>query len=144
MTAQVSVQIGFKKSYKETQRVEAKLNGDKLTWTKSGDTYNGEFITPTANRKTECLFMALLDCEDGDVLELETSVFMSGRGPDEERTRSVRFHVSEMVEPIQYEIPKFGANGYPLVSGRLTQVFEKKMIQDRLGRVDSLIDQTQY
>lgn len=139
----VVAQIGFSKSQKETQRVVAYLNGQNVTWTRSDGTWNGEFVSPTANRQQLIWFLAKLDCKSGDVIRLETSVFLRGRGPDEDRTRTVEFLVDEDAIPTEYAIRKVGDSAFPLLAGRFTLLSTRSKLEDRKDAGERLVAETQ-
>ena len=139
----VVLQVGFSKSQKETQRVEGFHIGNKVVWTKQDGEWQGKFVTPTAKRLQLIWYLARLECSTGDIIRLETSVFLRGAGFDEDRTRIMEFLVDESVEPTTFEIKKVGDPNFPLVSGRVTLVTSRSKLDDRREDGEHLIREAQ-
>lgn len=140
---QVVVMIGFSNSAKEKQNVNAFLNGTKVAWVKRGSEYNGTFATPLAKRMQLIWFLANLDCSHGDVIRLESEVFIRGMGFDEERSRTVEFVVDEAVPPTQFDIRKIGDPKFPLLSGPVTLLNQRSKLDVRVDAAEGLIRESQ-
>ena len=139
----VVVLIGYAKSQKESQRISAFLNGEKLTWTKDGDSYNGHFVTPTSQRQSKIWFLTRCEPVSGDVFRLETSVFMTGAGPDEERTRMMEWVVDDTIEPTEFSINKLGHPQFPLIAGCVRLLQTRTQLEDRLETGETLLRESQ-
>ena len=139
----VACQIGFRTNQREFQKVEAFLNNARVQWVRNYDgQYNGEFLTQASKRTQETWFLASLDCEEGDTIRMEINVFMKGRGPDEDRTRTVEFVVSDLFEPFTYSVDKVASRDFPLLTGKVQTRFERRKIEDRRDRAESIIQES--
>lgn len=141
--AVIVAQIGFCTSYKEMQRVEAFLNGEKVTWSRAGDGWNGQFVSPTNKRRQMIWFLARLECTTGDIVRMETKVFMKGAGPDEERSQVSEWQVDEDTNTQEYTIRRVGDDKFPLLSGKVTLINSRAMIEDRIDQGENLIRESQ-
>jgi hypothetical protein len=140
----LAVQIGFRNNQREFQKVQAFLNNAKVNWEKRFDgSYNGEFLTPVSKRGTETWFLAQIECDEGDSIRMEIDVFLKGRGPDEDRTRIVEFQVSDLFESTNYEVDKVGTRDFPLFTGKAQIRLERRKIEDRRDRAESIIQETE-
>lgn len=137
------VLIGFSKSQKESQKVDAYLNGDKVNWKRSGSEWNGTFTTPTSKRLSMIWFLAKLECDSGSVIKLETSVFIRGMGPDEERSRTIEFLVDESVVPTDFDIKKVGDPKFSLLSGPVVLINSRSKLDDRHDAAEHLMREAQ-
>jgi len=139
----IVVQFGFSKGFKESQYVEAHLNGDKLTWNKNlNGEYDGHFVTQISQKSSKIWFLARCECSHGDILKLETSVFINGAGYDEDRSRVMEFRVDENVEPTEFDIHKVGDREFPLVSGKVQLIQSRSKLQDRQETGENLIQES--
>ncbi len=123
--------------------MSAFLDNQKVTWTRSGSSYNGEFTTPTSKRMSMIWFLARLECSSGSVLRIESEIFIRGMGFDEERSRVVEFQVDEDVEPVDFEIRKVGDPKFPLATGPLVLLNSRCKLDDRRDAVERLIQESQ-
>jgi hypothetical protein len=140
----LAIQIGFRNNQREFQKVQAFLNNVKVNWEKGYDgQYNGEFLTPVSKRATETWFLAQVDCEEGDLVRMEIDVFLKGRGPDEEKTRIVEFQASDLFELTNYDVEKVGTREFPLFTGKAQIRLERRKIEDRRDRAESIIQETE-
>jgi len=135
----IVVQIGYAQSYKETQRVNAFLNNEKLSWLKVDNEYDGKFVTPLSKRQNLIWFLKRCICSPGDILRLETSVFIKGAGLDEERTRTVEFMVQDDAPLFDFEINKVGDRNFPLLSGKLILLQSRTVFENRIEAGECLI-----
>ena len=138
---QVILQIGFGNFAKETQRISALHNGEKVTWVRGVEGYNGNFTTPTSRRTQVIWFLAKVECNDGDVIALKTEVFLRGQGFDESRSRVIEWLVdSNISPPTEFHIRKVGDSHFPLAYGPLNQILDRARIDDRRDEAHQLYD----
>lgn len=138
---QIATQVGFSKKAAETQHIDIFVVQDdteeKIGWNKG---YEGVFLTPPKDRQNRVLFVTTREYEAGTVIKVETRVFLRGRGFDEDRSKRALLVVGgENIR--EYNIPKVGYSGYPLVKGKFRIKSECSMKTDRLSRVDGVYDQ---
>lgn len=139
----IVVQIGMSTGYKERQSVKAYLNDQEVRWVRSGSDYNGHFVTPPSSRQSKTWFLAKLECSSGDVVRIKSEVFIRGMGFDEDRSQTSEWLVNDDAQPENFEIRKVGAPGFPLLSGKVSLIQSRAMIEDRIDQGENLIRESQ-
>lgn len=135
----VIIQIGSERTRKRNQIVEAFVNDEPVSW----DSDEGKFITSFAEAQTRGLrwYMAKYDLEDGDRIKLVVKTFLTGAGKDEALTFENLYDVNSSVEVEEISNPKVGKRGYPLLKGRLQEVYSFSAADEREQEIEDFLNE---
>jgi len=139
----VLVQIGFKRTRKEGQKISARIvtANEPVGWTN----YPGKWLTAVAERQTVCWHLCELELEPGMVLSVTCHTGLRGLGPDEKRTFSHVYRVGSETDPVlSVEIPGVGHGKYPVVKGRLIEMSEVTAEDLREKDVEQFLDEENF
>ena len=137
----VAVMLGTKKGRSFAQSINASVNGRAVSW----DSDSGEWITNQVDRVRQgaMWYLALVECETGDQLELNVTTWIPGKGHDEDLTFKKRFVVSEENDLEEFDSKSIGPSGYPYLRGRLSEVTNTTERMERGRRIDNLLEQVE-
>jgi hypothetical protein len=138
----VLVQIGFKKSWKESQYIEAyKVEGlykEKVTWKKLDAGYcEGEFVSALSERFKSTIYIAKVDIVDSLIIKVST--YLKGLGMDELRSFVSVYKLSDVM--IKEVIKGVGDPKFPLIQGNVKLVGSRSLRDERLDRVWELYNE---
>ena len=120
--SRVIVQIGFVKNRKMTQSIKAYLNDEELSWNDGPSA--GTYLSSLKDKHYRGMswFMYELNAQKEDVIRLAVKTYLSGIGLDEENTFESLYYVDEDAPVREFEVPKVGMRGYPLIKGRFLEI----------------------
>jgi hypothetical protein len=135
----IIVQIGSERSRKRTQIVEAFVNDEPVSW----DSGEGKFITSFAEAQQRGLrwYMSKFDLEDGDQIKLVVKTFITDAGKDEDLTFENVYYVNSSVDVEEISNPKVGKRGYPLLKGRLQEVYSFSAADEREQEIEDFLNE---
>ena len=141
--SRVVVQIGFKRSRREGQKICARIvtANESISWTN----YPGRWLTSVAQRATCCWHLCELDLNVGDVISVICHTGLRGLGPDEKRTFAHIYRIGLDTDPVlTVEIPGVGHGKYPVVKGRLIEMSEVTAEDLREKDVEQFLDEENF
>jgi len=134
----VVVQIGWKRTPKEGQKIVASVNGDSVHW----NTFPGKWLSPQAKRQYMMWHLCEIDASGGDRIEITCRTGLCGKGADEVRSFDLMYVVgSETTEVLEFGMPGVGMDRYPIVKGRLIEMAHVTDENKRNNDIENFLNQ---
>ena len=137
----VLVQIGYKKAVgtkPRSQKVQAFLNDEELDFSGPGKSLVSRLET---SRKGYSWVLREIEMFPDDILRIAVNTFVSGIGPDEACTFEASYYVSEDAPVRDIYYPGVGHKSYPLIKGRLLELFSHSKEDERLEEIEDFLEE---
>lgn len=137
--SRILIQIGFVKSRKISQSVKAYINDEEISWADK----SGVFLTTQKDRvwKNTIWYMHEADLEKDDVLKIDVNTFITGVGPDEERTFESLYYVEDTAPVRSVNVSGIGHSGYPLIKGKVLEIGSVSEADKRKAEIEDFLNE---
>jgi len=134
----ICIQVGWKRTAKEGQKIVASVNGDSVHW----DSFPGKWITPQSKRQYMMWHLCEIDAETGDRIEITCRTGLRGKGADENRSFDQVYVVgTEATDVLEFGMPGVGVDRYPVIKGRVEEVAHVTDANRRDNDVEEFLNQ---
>lgn len=133
----VVVQVGWQRTKREGQKLQAWVNNDAITW----DSFPGRWLTPMADREWRCWHLCELDVEPGDRITLTCKTGLRRKGKDEARTFDMIYVVGTETDDVE-ELDRRGVGygNYPIIKGRVKELADVSAADQRERETEQFLD----
>lgn len=115
----IVVQVGWKRTVKEGQKIVASINGDSIHW----DSFPGKWASTMAQRQYMMWHLCEIDANAGDRIEITCRTGLRGKGADEYRSFDLIYVVGDdTTEILEFGMPGVGIDRWPVIKGRVIEV----------------------
>ncbi|HUU86779.1 MAG TPA: hypothetical protein VMX17_03405 [Candidatus Glassbacteria bacterium] len=137
--SRILIQIGFVKSRKISQSVKAYINDEAVTWADK----SGRFLTTQKDRvwKNIIWYMYEADLEKDDVLKIDVNTFITGVGPDEDRTFESLYYVEKTAPVRSVNVSGVGNSSYPLIKGKVLEIGSVSEADKRKAEIEDFLNE---
>lgn len=134
----VVAQIGFAQYAKETQRLNVWVNDDPCKW---GDDA-GIFLTSLVDKsKGTIWYLWANKLSEGDLIRIESKVFVNQVGVDEKRTFEALYCVDPEAPINAIRVRGIGHKKYPILKGRVIELAQLSEQDQREEAVETFLDE---
>lgn len=132
----IFVQFGYSKSLKEGQKLTVCHNDMPVN---IDDTVR--YLTPVSSRKTKLFCIKPLECQEGDIIKIESKVGLRLLGEDENRSFIGLYKVNKD-KHIEYSFPGVGfGSGFPLLKGKVEVLSVLTSKERRLNGIRDMMEE---
>ena len=134
----VVVQIGFSRRPKESQEIKAWVNEDPCKWSDN----DGIFLTSLVDKNKGMLwYLWTGNLSEGDIIRVESKVFVTSVGFDERRTFEALYCVDPEAPVNTISIRGIGHKKTPVLKGRLIEVAQVSEQDQREENVEAFLEE---